>query len=89
MLGWRHAYGDVMPVATLAFVGGDPFTVAGAPVARDVAAIDAGLDVAIARDVTFSFAYSGQIAKHFQDNGVKANLAAVWLPVTIPSRMGE
>jgi outer membrane autotransporter protein len=34
-LGWRHAFGDTPPLATFAFVGGSPFTVAGVPIARE------------------------------------------------------
>ena len=73
-LGWRHAFGDVTPLATFAFAGGSPFTVAGVPIARDAAAIDAGFNVAIARGVTFGIAYTGQLAQGFQDNGIKADL---------------
>ncbi|MDR3468179.1 MAG: autotransporter domain-containing protein [Xanthobacteraceae bacterium] len=73
-LGWRHAFGDVTPLATLAFAGGNPFTVAGAPIARDAAAIDAGFDVVVMRGVTFGISYSGQLAHGFQDNGVRADL---------------
>jgi outer membrane autotransporter protein len=29
MLGWRHAFGNLTPLSTLAFAGGDPFTVLG------------------------------------------------------------
>jgi uncharacterized protein with beta-barrel porin domain len=37
MLGWRHVFGDVTPDATLAFDSAPaiPFTIAGAPIARD------------------------------------------------------
>jgi outer membrane autotransporter protein len=73
-LGWRHVYGDVTPVTTFAFAGGDPFTVAGLPIARDAAAIDAGLDLGVARNVKVGIAYTGQIAKGFADHGAKAEL---------------
>jgi uncharacterized protein with beta-barrel porin domain len=32
-LGWRHAFGDTMPLSTQAFAGSDAFTVAGVPFA--------------------------------------------------------
>ena len=46
MLGWRHAFGDVTPTSTLAFASAPsiPFAVAGAPIARDALAVEAGLD---------------------------------------------
>ena len=43
MLGWRHAFGDVTPTSSFAFAGGDTFTIAGVPIARDAAVIEAGL----------------------------------------------
>jgi hypothetical protein len=44
-LGWRHALGDVTPTSTLAFAGGHAFTIAGVPIARDAAIVEAGLDL--------------------------------------------
>jgi fibronectin-binding autotransporter adhesin len=36
LLGWRHAYGDVVPAALLAFAGStQPFSIAGVPIDRD------------------------------------------------------
>lgn len=74
MLAWRHAYGNVTPVTTFAFAGSDPFSTAGLPIARDAAAIDAGFDLALARNVRFGIAYTGQVARRLEDHGVKANL---------------
>ncbi|WP_191575925.1 autotransporter outer membrane beta-barrel domain-containing protein [Achromobacter insolitus] len=39
MLGWRHAYGSLQATQTLAFDQGVPFSVAGAPIARDAARV--------------------------------------------------
>ncbi|MBR1217724.1 autotransporter domain-containing protein [Bradyrhizobium sp. U87765 SZCCT0131] len=72
-LGWRHAFGDVTPTIAVAFAGGSPFTIAGVPIARDAAAIDAGLSIAVTRNATIGIAYSGQIAKGAHDNGAKAD----------------
>src|SRR5262249_22830403 len=58
--GWRHALGDVTPVSLLAFAGGDAFGIQGVPVAKDSAAIEAGLDVAVARNVSVGISYVGQ-----------------------------
>lgn len=73
--GWRHASGDRAPTASLAFAGGDPFVIAGAPIARDSATLDAGIDVDLAPAIRLSVGYTGQIATHAQDNGAKAGLS--------------
>ncbi|GMG94315.1 outer membrane autotransporter barrel domain-containing protein [Cupriavidus sp. TKC] len=73
-LGWRHAFGDVTPLATLAFSAGGAFTVAGVPIAKDSAVIEAGFDVKVGRTATLGLAYQGQIAGNAQDHGVQATL---------------
>lgn len=74
-LGWRHAFGDVTPLSTFALAGGSPFTVAGVPIAQDAAVVDAGLDVAIARNATLGIAYTGQFANRATDQSIKGNFA--------------
>lgn len=58
--GWRHAFGDITPRATMAFDGSQAFTVTGAPIARDAAVVEVGADVAISRSATLGLSYSGQ-----------------------------
>jgi fibronectin-binding autotransporter adhesin len=73
--GWRHAYDDVTPDSTVSFTAGGPaFDVAGAPIARDVAAIDLGADLVAAPNLKLGLSYTGQQASRAQDNGVKASL---------------
>lgn len=74
-LGWRHALGDVKPVATQAFSAGDAFTVAGVAIARDSAVIEAGLDLQVTPRTVLGLAYQGQLASAARDHGVRANLA--------------
>jgi len=74
LAGWRHAFGDTTPTATHHFQGGDAFTVAGAPIARNSAVLEAGLDVAFAPNATLGVSYTGQIASDARDHGVKASL---------------
>lgn len=74
-LGWRHAFGDTVPLATHAFAGGDAFTVAGAPIAEDAAIIEAGLDLDVTDNATLSLSYAGQIASDAQEHGFNARLA--------------
>lgn len=73
-LGWRHAFGDTTPLATLAFAGGDPFTIAGVPIARDAAILEAGLDVDLSAQARLGIAYNGQLASDAQQNSFKADL---------------
>jgi outer membrane autotransporter protein len=74
-IGWRHAYGDVSPVSTASFVGSDAFTVTGAPIARDAATIEAGLDFQISKDAALGISYNGQFGSSAQQNGVNAKLS--------------
>lgn len=74
MLGWRHAFGDNRPLVMNAFAGGDPFAIAGLPIAKDAAVIEAGFDLAITRNTTLGVSYSGQIAGDAHDHGFKAEL---------------
>ncbi|KKB10968.1 hypothetical protein VE25_15155 [Devosia geojensis] len=76
MIGWRHAFGDDTPEATLNFAGGDPFTVAGPPIARDALALEAGLAISVSPTASFGLAYSGTVASNAQDHGLKASFSA-------------
>ncbi|MFY0477189.1 autotransporter family protein [Achromobacter marplatensis] len=68
-LGWRHAFGDVLPATRMAFDAGDSFSVAGAPIARDAALLDVGLNAAVGRNATLGLAYSGQFGGGNRDHG--------------------
>ncbi|WP_371835734.1 autotransporter domain-containing protein [Ochrobactrum sp. C6C9] len=73
-LGWRHAAGDTDPISTASFVGSNAFTVAGAPIAKDTAIIEAGLDFELSKDATLGVSYSGQFGSGAQRNGFNASL---------------
>jgi fibronectin-binding autotransporter adhesin len=73
-LGWRHALGDATPEMSLAFAsGGIPFTIAGAPLAKNSAVVEAGLDLAVTANAKLGVVYSGQLADTAQDHAVKGN----------------
>ena len=74
MLGWRHAFGDVTPLLTVALAGGDAFTIAGVPIARDAAVVEAGLDLPISVNATLGLSYSGQFGGGAVDNSAKVDL---------------
>ncbi|WP_246707923.1 autotransporter domain-containing protein [Ensifer oleiphilus] len=57
-----------------AFSGGDAFSVAGAPIARDAAIVEAGVDFNIAPSATLDVNYCGQIGSGVSDHGVNPRL---------------
>jgi outer membrane autotransporter protein len=73
-LGWQHAFGDTTPTSDLSFTGGSAFTVAGVPIQRDAAVIEAGVDFTITPSATFGLSYNGQFASDANDQSVHANL---------------
>ena len=74
-VAWQHAFDDVVADAALAFItGGVDFTVAGVPIARDAALIEAGLMFNVDRDTTLGLSYQGQIAGNVEDHGLSGRL---------------
>ncbi|MFC4296928.1 autotransporter domain-containing protein [Castellaniella hirudinis] len=74
LIGWRHAAGDTTPRTTLAFSGGEAFSVAGVPIDRDAAVLEAGLDFTVGKRTTLGIAYTGQFGARSHDNGARAHL---------------
>lgn len=74
MLGWRHAFGDVTPTSSFAFAGGDVFTIAGVPIGRDAALVEAGLDLNMSANATLGVSYTGQFGNGTVDQGAKVDL---------------
>lgn len=74
LVGWRRAYGDVVPKALLAFGAGQTgFLVAGVPINRDALVAQAGLDWAFSPAATLGVSYTGQAGERAQDHAVKGN----------------
>ncbi|MFL9966076.1 autotransporter domain-containing protein, partial [Paraburkholderia sediminicola] len=73
-LGWRHAFGNVVPTSTLAFAGGSPFVVAGVPIARNAALIEAGLDFQITPKASLVVTYGGQFGSGTTSQSVQGTL---------------
>ena len=70
-LQWQHAFGDVAGPA-LAFQGtGAAFSVAGIPIARDTALVEAGFDWRFAPQAKLGAFYQGELAAHAQTHAVK------------------
>jgi outer membrane autotransporter protein len=67
-IGWRHAYGDVTPEATMAFQGSQSFSIVGAPIARDAAVLRLGASMAVAKRTTVGVSYGGQFGNGSSQN---------------------
>jgi outer membrane autotransporter protein len=78
MIGWRTAYGDTTPVSENRFSGGDAFTVAAPPIARQAAVLEAGLDVKISPFATIGAFYYGQYSSNAIRNGFNARLSGTF-----------
>ncbi|OLL28711.1 hypothetical protein BTH42_26165 [Burkholderia sp. SRS-W-2-2016] len=59
-LAWQRAFGSTVPESTLAFAGSDPFTVAGVPIARNAALVQAGVDFKVSDATTLGLNYAGK-----------------------------
>ena len=72
--GLAYAFGKVDPTAALAFVStGAGFAIAGVPLARDAALVEAGADLQITSQAKIGLSYAGQLAGSIQDHSVKGN----------------
>jgi outer membrane autotransporter protein len=72
---WQYAFGDVTPVSALAFQGtGTGFSVAGVPIARNTALVEAGFDWRFSPWAKLGAFYQGELAAHAQTHAVKGGL---------------
>lgn len=72
-LAWRHSFGDLTPSVTSAFVGGSQsFTVAGTPIDRDTALVEAGVTLSVTEQLDLSAAYRGEFGQAATDNSFNA-----------------
>jgi len=75
-MGWQHAFKTFRPgqVETIAGLS-QSFTVLGAPLASDAAAVRAGFDIALTPEAVLSLDYDGSFASRVQNNAVRGSLA--------------
>ena len=75
VLGWRHAYGDVVPSLLLGFQGGaQAFSVSGIPIDRDAFVVEAGMNYAVSSSFTVGLSYAGQFGERATDNAFRGNV---------------
>ena len=71
-VAWQYAFGDVTPSAALAFQGtGTAFSVAGVPIARNSALVDAGFDWRFTPQAKLGLSYLGELAADAQTHAIK------------------
>ena len=73
-IGWRHAYGNVVPVSTARFAGSNTFTVDGTPLSKDVALTEVSVRVQLSDRTTLGVGYQGQFGSGTKQNSVSANV---------------
>lgn len=68
---WGHTFGALAPGRAAAFASspGLPFSVSGAPLARDTARIGAGIDAVLTENLRFGIEYRGDLAPDAQSHG--------------------
>ncbi|WP_156295861.1 autotransporter outer membrane beta-barrel domain-containing protein, partial [Methylobacterium aquaticum] len=71
LVGYRRAFGDVVPTALLAFGTGPSFVTAGIPITRDALIASAGLDLRVSKAATIGVSYTGQVGSRAEDHAVK------------------
>ncbi|MET3465090.1 autotransporter outer membrane beta-barrel domain-containing protein [Variovorax atrisoli] len=74
LLCWRHSFGDTAPTSTHAFAGSIPFTLAGVPLAKNVAVLEAGVATQLRPNLTLSASCTGQFGDGLRDHRVKLQL---------------
>lgn len=74
-IGWRHAFSDTTPIATLAFAGGPLFGIAGTPIARNAAIVNAGFEVDISETATLAVSYGGQFSNETIDQSLRGTFS--------------
>jgi outer membrane autotransporter protein len=74
MLGWRRTFGTITPDTQVSFAGGNVFGISGVPIARDAAAVEAGLDVTVSDGVTVGLTYGGQFSNRTTDQSARGTI---------------
>ncbi|MCW5712807.1 MAG: autotransporter domain-containing protein [Shinella sp.] len=73
-LGWRHAYGDQTPDATVRLAGGEAFSISGVPIIRDAAVVETGIEYAISQSTKLDVTVAGQFGSGTSSQSVKVSL---------------
>lgn len=79
-LGWRHAFGDRQPKASLSFIqgSGTSFGIVGAPIAKNTAVFDLGAQVQVGRTTSLGLSYEAQAGGGFTEHTGKLSLQTLF-----------
>jgi outer membrane autotransporter protein len=79
-LGWGHEFADAARPVTAAFIGAPdlPFTVQGAPQARDFAVVGVGVGARLHSGVTFSARYDANLSSRTSEQLLSLNARFAW-----------
>lgn len=76
MLGWRHAFGDTVPLARHAFgPSATAFTITGVPIDEDSLLAEISLDFPMSENVRFNVGYKGQFGNKATDNSALGGIS--------------
>ena len=71
-LAWQYAFGETTPEQALAFAStGIGMVIEGAPIARNSALVEIGVDIVAAPGATLGLSYIGQYSDDFSDTGLR------------------
>ncbi len=74
MVGWRNASGAVAPNTTMQLDVANPFTISGAPIARNALVMELAVSAQVAQSTTVNLSYGGQFGSGMQSNTIQAGL---------------
>ncbi|TYC53539.1 autotransporter domain-containing protein, partial [Rhodobacterales bacterium] len=72
-IGWQYAFGDTLPTSVQHYAAGDPFSVAGVPIASHALMVNTGLELQFSRAAKVDIAYDGQFGVGERQNAMKAH----------------
>ena len=74
MVGWRHTFGDIAPSSIVSFAGSKDFAVAGAPIAKNSAVVEAGFGADLSSHAAVGITYGGQFSREETDHSVRGTI---------------
>ncbi|WP_037565894.1 autotransporter domain-containing protein [Sphingomonas sp. UNC305MFCol5.2] len=74
-LGWQHRFDATDSLSEMRLAGSAPFTIAGAPLAKDAGLAEISLGWRVAPGTSVAIRYSGALGTKTSDNGAKASLS--------------
>ena len=74
-IGYRHATGDLLSSANVAWSNANSFTVWGAPIAENATVVDLGLGARLSTNSLLELGYTGQSSKDAYDQGLNARFS--------------